>query len=508
MQPYIEQQFIRADDQLYKGNIHNCFEVLDNLVSNEFKIDKTELRRIQLICAERYINSSDLFLSSFAYDNEVLDSISSKVNKALGLYNQNISILINETANPWVFDLNRARAKMVLSDVERLKSQKPSKKSIDLLSESISYYWEGLKFCPDVDEVYHIKNNLANSLARMGRFCEALSILNENIGTGLEKFQSYASWSDQMEIFARASILTPNLSMSLVMIERFKQAIQYCDDSATKTKLDIQIKQLVDEIKANDIDYSCETIIENRWDEEKYFSQQSDYRKFVLENQLALNEHSTYCFCNHSAKDDLQIGANIGTQHIHLKLTELDIMVNRMVSEFAYARFLLYGYVEQSHDFPEDLVFTNFIDYNVLGYRVEGLKTCYRLSYSLLDKIKNGLVVLLNLEMTDSERKKTYFEDLFDRRKDIDITRNYHLMALYSISRDLSRNTGKLAFHKEYRNLMEHDTLIILSDNGENTSDLPHVRIKELEANAFELLRTIRSAIFSFVHLIRVETIH
>ncbi len=107
----------------------------------------------------------------------------------------------------------------------------------------------------------------------------------------------------------------------------------------------------------------------------------------------------------------------------------------------------------------------------------------------------NGIVELYKL----NKSKNTYFENFFSKnRSELKNKNNIHLASLFSISSELNIEIGNLKHYKKLRNEIEHDYLPI---NAQSIS------LNELQGFTLSLLQLTRSAIFSFVFLIRTETI-
>lgn len=89
-------------------------------------------------------------------------------------------------------------------------------------------------------------------------------------------------------------------------------------------------------------------------------------------------------------------------------------------------------------------------------------------------------------------------------------------MALYSIATDLnSRKDGELAFFKDWRNDLEHKFVVVhkneipIDDYGTYSffEDILFIQESELIENLKILLQLTRSAIFSFVYMVREDTL-
>ncbi len=265
-----------------------------------------------------------------------------------------------------------------------------------------------------------------------------------------------------------------------------------------------------------DLELNETNLTQNRNDERIEFEKFSNYRKYVLTNELSLNEHALHCHCGNSEHDNLSIGLYSGSIHLNNpeKLKELERYLNRIKSEFVFARILFYKYEtfdNSGNQFYSEDDYKNTAvqnDDEILGYKVEHLRTSYRILYGLLDKIASAILVNYNIP---EDGKSVYFEDVFHQFKDdLSDKENIHLHALQSMSLDLSQSldgikVGSLGFYKKIRNKLEHG-LLILSDN-ETDIGIKEINISEFRAFVLELMRLTKSAIFSLNYLIRTVTI-
>jgi tetratricopeptide (TPR) repeat protein len=188
----------------------------------------------------------------------------------------------------------------------------------------------------------------------------------------------------------------------------------------------------------------------------KEFSTHPAKLKFMLSNFLSLSEHSLYCGCNGAAKDDLIIGFE-GLNLTNVKIAHLEQLLNQIKSEFSLARTLLYEY--QTTTETDNIHYETFGDKNpIYGVHIEKLRTAFRFSFGILDKIANGLMYLYDFKRGNNEM--IYFDVFWrshaERWNEINAQQNIHLTALYSIACDLTKKDGEFNFYKKWRNQMEH----------------------------------------------------
>lgn len=384
------------------------------------------------------------------------------------------------------------------------------------LQHAISNYWRSLWICERGEEKYNIRNNLANCLVSAGRFIEAISLFNQNINQTPNRFQSLASWGDAMENLKRVSILPDIPSFYFVVAERYFKAKELAPNNYVKENIEENIERCRLRLEAMKLELNNKNLQQNREEEQKEFQNFSEYRKYVLNNELSLNEHALHCHCANSEHDNLSVGLYSGSIHINNpeRLKKVERYLNRIKSEFVFARLLFYKYktfdnADKSFYLENDYKNTAIQnDYEILGYRVEHLRASYRIIYGLLDKIASAILVHFNISKNG---KSVYFEDVFHQFKnDLSSKENIHLHALHSMSLDLSQSidgikVGSLGFYKKIRNQLEHG-LLIFSEN-ETDMDNNEINISDFKSFIFDLMKLTKSAIFSLNYLIRTETI-
>jgi hypothetical protein len=238
-----------------------------------------------------------------------------------------------------------------------------------------------------------------------------------------------------------------------------------------------------------------------------------NYKKFCAVNQLFLNEHSYFCNCKESTKDNLQIRTN----HAHTQIEwviQFQKLIDNLSIDFAIARYNYYC----SLDGTKVSGFTNRIENIKNGL----LKNSFKTLYSILDQIAHGVFQVMEIDFEnklkikfpdEKEKPKLYFLNmwdygLFDEKHFID---NYYLISLYSITKDFDRSKfSALSEFKNIRNSMEHKIMHIVDESASNAfqnSDFIYKREVLLEKTKILMMLT-KSAIYSFTYLIRRQSIY
>ncbi|MEO6305717.1 MAG: LA2681 family HEPN domain-containing protein [Bacteroidia bacterium] len=242
------------------------------------------------------------------------------------------------------------------------------------------------------------------------------------------------------------------------------------------------------------------------------YEKHSNKIKFFIDNFLTLSEHSLYCRCNVSKDDDLTIGFH-NQLTTDIKLLKLESYLNRMKSEFSLARNLFYDYNILSDS--ENITYMDFKNDIINGVNLEKLRTSFRLCFGILDKIAHGICALLEIpKISDGEFiyfHSFWFKNNENRQNILNSKNNAHLTALYCIASDLFYEKGELAFYKEWRNELEHGSLLIRNSNNDPYNILDEklfpisINPKDFEDKTKQVLQLTRAAIFSYAYCVREE---
>lgn len=487
-----------------------ALKIIDAVIQNKYKIDEDIVDSIKIGFASYYIEVAEI--KKIGNSTKETHNL---VNRAFGIFNQ-----FSDEVPELLFFINCSRAKgnSVKADSVYIEKQKEKNNRIlnyeysdsifevrDFISDGIKNYWDALKVCNDPIEVYNIKNNLARLLSRVGRNIEALELLAENIKADPKRFQSNASYAHCLTNLLQSSLVPETASLHLVISEKYYAAIKSAPSETIISKLKGQLQRHSLALKEMNYELTEDLVEVNLTEEGADYTQHNEYRKFVLSNNLHLSEHALYCRCRDSGIDNLKIGISSGSRHLGKPsiFPKLDALLNRTISEFAYSRLLYYQYASGISSSPLDLDFSTLSNYDLTGYNIEQLRTSYRIAYGILDKIANGILLLLEIPKNNS--RDSYFENVFDiYKEDFKKVSNLHLTALYSISVDLNKDYGSLRHFKQLRNELEHGFLAI---NTELNKDITTHTEQEMKTFTLDLLKLTRSVIFNFTFLVRTHTI-
>ena len=421
-------------------------------------------------------------------------------------------------------EYNLGNAKSSLFTIKRASPGfKFSPKSISLLTEAKNHYWRGYKLFQSTrnDIIPQLYINLANALDTSGRVVEAIQYYDKVLDQHPEFPQANASRSE-------ALIWLNNLSGSY-SINLLWQAMQGYEKAAKSNdvpgwlreqwinKKDLLQKELIrhghsDENVQHDL-------IETKSEAESH----SSFRKFCLNNNLCLSEHSLYCNCIGASSDNLTIPkstASIGGNFV----PKMELRLNRLKSEFALARLLYYeSDQKQWSAYDSEISFTELYEDEFVGLGSEMLRTSFRLCFGILDKIAHAICELFDLSEPDeplaferfwNPRGKGLSRKQKERWGKVNSIDNVPLLALYSQATDLNFHSGEWGNFKKWRNALEHE-LLILTCGSDKPLDIFRAmnssrRIVTVDYNDFKdrtihLLQLTRSAIFNFVFCVRTE---
>ncbi len=379
--------------------------------------------------------------------------------------------------------------------------------------EPIDLYWLAYKNSDKNDTHFNhqILINLCNSLITTGRIVEALQMLDTVLRTTPDFPQALISRGDGLHYLSLVTNCSVSIALFTQIYSSYKKGIE------TKTlPSNILNKSILglEEAKEKIISYgfSMDNLDFEVEESQKEYEQHSDFRKFCIDNFLTLNEHSLYCNCIATSRDELQIGIPNVVFNGTL-LPKLELLLNRMKSEFAFARWNYYkSFTEDAFDY--DVTFSELYEDEVINSQSETLRASFRICYGILDKIALGICKFYGIEGGN-----IYFDRFWEdkkRKETLDKQKNVHLIALSSIANDLNSKRGELRHFKNWRNKIEHNLLILQKKNKlnldifnilEDQEFVIAVDIEEFKEKTIHLLQLTRAAILSFVYCIRLETI-
>lgn len=401
-------------------------------------------------------------------------------------------------------------------------------KNLWLLNQAKNSLWKAYKSCsshPKKEFQPHYLVNLGNSLDRSGRVVEALQFYDLVIKKEPKFPKAHANRAQAL--YWLHQISGSSSFMLFYQINRaYKIASEGTDLPEWMRKVFNNRASFFEEKMRELPDFKNFDIEKEVEETQKEYQNHSIYRKFCLNNLLALSEHSLYCNCMGARRDDLMVS----TPSFPIKGEFVPIMehyLNRIKSEFSTSRLLYYRSITGENDdwqvFQDEVTYTELFEGESVNISTEMLRTSYRLCFGILDKIGEAICELYDLA---GKKENITFESFWkpggknpskrqiERWEKINSIKNPSLLALYSQACDLNNKKGEWAFFKQWRNALEHGLFVITDDNN---PDLDPFRIYDkkrkvvttnytsFKTQTLHLLRFTRSAIFNFVFCVRSE---
>lgn len=362
------------------------------------------------------------------------------------------------------------------------------------------------------DYSIQVLTNLGNNLNDSGRIVEALQFFDIVLSHNQEFPQALVSKADGLVYMIRATNCQLTLSLFAEIYRLYNRAGQQnIVIEEIKRRIEIGKTNSAKFLLANGTNLDSiesEIVLNNQ----EYVNHPENI-KFFLDNFLSLSEHGLYCKCNGAKIDDLSIGYT-GFITTNKKLIQLELLHNRLKSEFSLARQLYFDFISSKQ--ADNIHYENIVNGIINGINHERLRTSFRQCFGILDKIAEGICYLFDLEIKKSEN--IFFESFWNsnqspsRWSKINTFKNIHLTALYSIACDLNKKNGEFGFYKIWRNRLEHGLFSLTSSdykdkNWENQQFAEKTTEDDFEDKTKHLLQLTRSAIFSFVFCVRHELI-
>jgi hypothetical protein len=294
-------------------------------------------------------------------------------------------------------------------------------------------------------------------------------------------------------------------------------------DSFAQQLSEMQATKIAEELRKHGCDMyeDPHSVLQNKQE----LASHDSYWLWCLEHSLVLSEHAIYCRCVGARRDDLSILTSGGAKLSGAMVPKMELLLNRMKSEYCLSRALLYQSVASERLLKWDLApfegsFTELLDYEEVGIETEFLRTSFRLCFGILDRIARGICDFFKLAR---QEEKVYFHTFWRPTGKADDQRwvalnqisNGGLVALYCLARDMSeQKDGEWNHLRRYRNLFEHSLCLVRKDiapedlppwlDGE---PLPSICRRQMRADTVDMLRFTRAAIFYFALLVRAESL-
>lgn len=353
-----------------------------------------------------------------------------------------------------------------------------------------------------------VLQNLANTLDVNGRIVEALQLYDSVLRTNPNHPQSLISKAQTLIHMVRTTKFPKSLSFYATIYSLFDAGEKYPMPRDVKQEAKEGKEAVLKILLANN--FNLRTVNSEFLRNHHEFGNHLPTVKFNLENFLSLSEHGLFCYCNGARVDNLTIGLP-NEKTSDKKLMRLEALLNRLKSEFSFARQLYYDY--KYVDGRDNIYYQDLLDSVQHGLNIEWLRNSFRMCFGILDKIAEGVCYMLDLPK--GKRDYIYFESFWEKHpprwKKLNTYENIHLTALYSIGSDLNKDGGEFYFYKNWRNKLEHGVFSLRNDSIDRFNLLEEevfstfTNVEEFSIKTLHILQLTRSAIFSFVFCARHE---
>lgn len=505
-----EAKKLRDKITLYLDNrkYSEAFSVLEAL---SLSVERKEKTSIYLLAE---IAGSYISLGDEAYNLNA-------VNKGLLLFKNNLDLFEKKITKESIdYCLGNGYHALYKISIKSIQTYFPKPEFVigNLFNSKQSYFkaYKRLDLRNLNDFSIQVLTNLGNNFNHSGRIVEALQLFDMVLKYNPDFPQALVSKADGLIYMLRSTNCEKTTYLFAQIYSLFKKASeQHIEHEAINIKVEVGLKKSLELLNKTKFDLSQlpKELLLN----ELEYQNHSKEIKYYLDNYLSLSEHSLYCKCNRSKIDDLSIG-HPGFITANKKILNLELLLNRIKSEFSFSRNLLFSFSNEEFDDSENILYQNLINGITNGLKYEKLRTSFRLCFGILDKIAEGICYLYDLEIGPKE--SIYFDSFWgsssskkDRWQKINSINNIHLTSLFSIACDLNSHNGEFGYYKKWRNRLEHGAFSIAKSED---NELHTILEKQFSDYALEndfidktihLLQLTRSAIFSFIFCSRQELI-
>ena len=418
---------------------------------------------------------------------------------------------------------NLGNGYQALYEIERLQpTWRFNLEGVESCLKAKSSYWRALARVHPPEITPRLLTNLANALDCSGRVVDALhyydDALSRSPGFGMASCNRGQALLHLNQISGTYSVKL--LYEIYKSFDVARKSISL-DPGARQLSL-MQAREIAEGLREHGYDTHEDphSVLLN----EQEVSSHDSYWLWCLEHSLVLSEHALYCRCAGARRDDLSILTPGGAKLSGAMVPKMELLLNRMKSEYCLSRALLYQSVAHERKPQWDLgpfegTFTELLDEEEVGLETEFLRTSFRLCFGILDRIAGGICGLFKLA---GQQEKIYFHHFWRPTGKADDQRwvalnqisNAGLVALYGLARDMSeQKEGQWSHLRRYRNLFEHSLCLVRKDNAPEDlppwfdgEPLPSVSRRQMRADAVDMLRFVRAAIFYFALLVRAES--
>lgn len=428
--------------------------------------------------------------------------------------------------DPGLYEYNVGNALHTLANIDQTKSPQYKLASIERLTESKDYYWRAIRVRGSHERDWpEVMINLANTLDECSRTPEALYWYDEAIRIAPAHPMAHGNRAQSLIWLNQ---LTAQFSINLLGQVHRGLTTALASQSIpppSRPLWENYLRQTNQFLRRNG--YPDINVLYEGIQHEQEETAHTHYQKFCMANGLVLSEHSIYCHCAHDTHDGISIPKSASPIAGDF-VPRMELLLNRLKSEFALARCLLYQSYPTKHrrwnteQFESAL--TDLLDAEEIGIKAEMLRTSFRLCFGILDRIAHGICDLLDLADPSEpiffhsfwRRPGGKSEKQRDRWDKLNRECTPSLVALYSQATDLNIKNGQWGHLKDWRDKLEHELLFLVEDGRDLGPLLQRILgFKEplqIPASTFrnetlQLLRFAAAGILNFALFVRQKAL-
>ena len=430
--------------------------------------------------------------------------------------------LLRDFFDPGLYEYNMGNALHNLAEHDRAKNASYRLAYIERLTESKDYFWRAVRARGSHERDWpELLINVANTLDECSRTPEALYWYDEAIrGTPTHAM----AHGNRAQSLIWLKDLTDQVSLNQIGQIHYglSKALASRDiPPGARSRWKKYLQQATKILRAEGYGNAKSLYEKIRIEQEE--GPHDSYRKFCLDNGLVLSEHSIYCHCAHGTYDGLSIpksSSPIAGDFV----PRMELLLNRLKSEFALARCLLYqSYPTKARRWntePYESALTDLLDAEVIGIKAEMLRTSFRLCFGTLDRIAHGICDLLDLADPNEaiffhsfwKRPGGKSERQRERWDKLNRECTPSLVALYSQATDLNIKKGQWGHLKHWRDKLEHELLFLVEDDRDlgplfhrilGFKEPLQIPVSVFRSETLQLLRFTAAAIINFAFFVR-----
>lgn len=478
--------------------INDAINAISHLIDAEQYAEALLDSEMILSELEKYEKSESVLLLLFNLAGQFIDAGTSLRNK----YAISKGIRVLETYTDYYenqldinYYYNLANGKIALANDCGYSEDGVNFQNVELFNEVKNLYWKAYKLISKEDNCDLYQQNiinLANVLKQQFRFSECLQLYDLVIKENTPYPQAWLNRTSCLEQFDQ--LLDHRTTKMIVEIIK---GYKFANESPLTPKAwtpyyNHKIDLLSEQINFNSFD-------SDELESSKEYSSMTPFRQWCIEENLTLNTHGMYCCCIANERDTLTLFENIVSPE---NILSYEQYLNRIKAEFSLVRVLYYeSKFSESTKFDFESCYSELHEQEVINIRSEKLRTCFRLCFSILDKLAIFLCQYFSL----NTKGNIYFHNFWkDNKSNLENKDNFALIAIYSLICDLNEKNGQFGFYKKWRNALEHHILFLVPESFDLSNDPTeaYIKISEFKSSLRNLLQFTRSAIFSTVFAI------